>query len=421
MIMVGLFLFVVWFYHKSSYMPKSTYFFGQSVFGQLIDLIDPATFSQALRISQSDRCYKRFKTWDHLVSMLFGTFSHCSSLREICGAMMGLKGKLEHFGLERVPRRSTLSDSNRRRSSEFFSQLYYGLFKRYGSILSDSRFMQVEGKKISIIDSTTIGLFKDILKCVGRKPVNGKRKGGIKVHTEMVLDDQVPKLVWYSPAATHDITFLQRVNFEKDKVYVFDKGYIDYHFYERLITGQIGFVTRLKASATYQVLKTDYQKGQTAYSMLKDERIELPIREKGQVIRTITLRKVTWWDRSADRVFEAITNMFDMEAENIAVIYKQRWQIECLYKQLKQNFPLKYFLGDNENAITIQIWCVLIANLLLSVIRAQLSRKTAFSCLASNVRVNLINYIHLVRFLNNPEKDWEKEIQNLNQSELFPP
>ena len=404
-------------------MPKSTYFFGQSVFGQLIDLIDPATLSQALRVSLSDRYYKRFKTWDHLVSMLFGAFSHCSSLREICGAMMGLKGKLEHFGLERVPRRSTLSDSNRRRSSEFFSQLYYGLFKRYRSVLSDSRFMQVDARKISIIDSTTISLFKDILKCVGRKPANGKRKGGIKVHTEMILDDQVPKLVWYSPATTHDITFLGRVNFEKDKIYVFDKGYIDYHFYEQLSHRGIGFVTRLKASASYQVLQRLDGKQDTANRILKDERIELPIRKKnGQVIRTIALRKVTWWDQNTKQAFEAVTNMFDMEAENIPLIYKQRWQIECLYKQLKQNFPLKYFLGDNENAITIQIWCVLIANLLLSVIRAQLARKTAFSCLASYVRVNLINYIHLIRFLNNPEKDWEMEIQNHDgQHQLFPP
>lgn len=101
------------------------------------------------------------------------------------------------------------------------------------------------------------------------------------------------------------------------------------------------------------------------------------------------------------------------------MIYKQRWQIELLFKQLKQNFPLKYFLGDNENAISIQIWCALIANLLLTVVKKQLSRKTAFSCIASYVRVNLINYIHLIRFLNNPEKDWTLELVTNKQHSLF--
>ena len=87
--------------------------------------------------------------------------------------------------------------------------------------------------------------------------------------------------------------------------------------------------------------------------------------------------------------------------------------------QRKQNFPLKYFLGDNENAITIQIWCALISNLLMTVIQEQLKRKTAFSFIASFIRVNLINYIHLIRFLNNPEKDWTNEYKPEMPPDLF--
>lgn len=162
-------------------MTKSSHFFGQSVFGQLIDLLDSSVFSQAVRQTQADRYYKRFHSWDHLVSMLFGVFSHCTSLREVCGAMMGLKGKLEHFGLDRVPRRSTLSDANRRRNAQLFEQIYYGLVRRYRSVLSDSRFNIIEGKKLCVIDSSTIGLFKDILKCLGRKAPNGKSKGGMNI------------------------------------------------------------------------------------------------------------------------------------------------------------------------------------------------------------------------------------------------
>lgn len=400
-------------------MAKSTHFFGQSVFGQLIDLLDSSVFSQAVRQTQSDRYYKRFHSWDHLVSMLFGVYSHCTSLREVCGAMMGLKGKLEHFGLARVPRRSTLSDANRRRTPQFFEQMYYGLVARYRSILSDSRFNIIEGKKLCVIDSSTIGLFKDILKCLGRKAPNGKSKGGIKVHTEMVLGEYVPRLIWYSAATKNDILFLQQVDFQKENIYVFDKGYVDYKLYETLTERGIGFVTRLKENATYDSIHEFDIADDAPNALLKDEQIALPIRKNGEIIRTIQLRRIAWWDDVNKQMFSFITNLMDLEAQNIALIYKQRWQIELLYKQLKQNFPLKYFLGDTENAITIQIWCVLIANLLLGVIKKQLSRKTAFSCIASYVRVNLINYIHLIRFLNNPEKDWYSDFENDNQALLF--
>src|SRR6186713_2961463 len=204
-------------------MPKSSHFFGQSVFGQLIDLIDPGVVSHALKQTGADRYYKRFQTKDHLVSMLFGVLAHCTSLREICGAMMGLKGKLEHFGLERVPRRSTLSDANRRRSSEVFAFIYYGLVNRYRSVLSDSRFNIIEGKKLAVIDSTTIALFKDILKSSGKRPQTGKSKGGIKVHTEMVLEEQLPRLIWYTASAKNDLTFVQQRDFHRENIYIFDR------------------------------------------------------------------------------------------------------------------------------------------------------------------------------------------------------
>lgn len=403
----------------NSTMAKSTHFFGQSVFGQLVDLIDPTVISQAVRKAQTDRYYKRFQTWDHLVSMLFGVFAHCTSLREICGAMMGLKGKLEHFGLHRVPHRSTLSDANRKRTSEVFGLIYYGLVNRYRSILSDSRFTPFDGKKLVVIDSTSISLFKDILKCLGQKPASGKSKGGIKVHAEMVLEEQLPRLIWYGPSASNDITSVQNKDFCRENIYVFDRGYIDYSFYERLSNSQVGFVTRLKDYATYLPQEEFEIDNDSPNALLKDERIGLPVYEKKRAVRMLSLRRIVWWDDKSQRKFTFLTNLFTLKAEHVALIYKQRWQIELLFKQLKQNFPLKYFLGDNENAITIQIWCALIANLLLTVIRNQLSRKAAFSCIASLVRVNLINYIHLIRFLNNPEKDWTTEIPNDKQLPLF--
>ena len=151
---------------------------------------------------------------------------------------------------------------------------------------------------------------------------------------------------------------------------------------------------------------------------MSDEIIEIEVK-KGKSVSKLKLRKIRFYDRENKRAFEFISNLFDFRADTIAALYKIRWQIELLFKQIKQNFPLKYFLGDNENAIKIQIYCVLIVNLLMGVIKKSLKRKWAFSNLVSFCRIHLFNYIHLTKFLNSPENDWEMDTGESGQLSLF--
>lgn len=399
-------------------MNKSKYFFGQSVFGQLISLIDPTLVSKAVKGRNSDYYTKRFDTSDHLISMLFSTFANCSSLREVAGAMLGLKGKTNHFQLKNIPHKSTLSDANARRCHEVFQDIYYLLYKEYSGIISDSRKQYVWEQRVEIIDSTTISLFRDILGCVGRKASNGKSKGGIKVHTQINLQEQVPKLVWFSSAITHDKKFLKKLKLEKGKIAVFDKGYNDYKTFDEFTQNNIYFVTRLKSNATYESVVENDIPSYIDDGVLKDEIIKVDVKDNGKYFKTTELRRIAYWDDEHKRCFEFITNISGINAGHIALIYKKRWQIELLFKQLKQNFPLKYFLGDNENAIKIQIWCTLIVNLLLTVIHKKIKRKWAFSNLANFCRLHLFNYIHLIKFLENPEKDWLVEIDPQLQFEF---
>lgn len=392
-------------------MSKSIYFFGQSVFGQLISLIDKKDVRNATRKTSSDRFCKGFHTWDHLVTMLLSTLSNCSSLREVVAGCLGLKGKSDHIGLLKLPRRSTLSDANKIRTPKVFEQIYSDLLRKYRTSISDSRLRKMFGP-LYIIDSTTISLFKDILKNVGRIPKSGKQKGGIKVHALLKADEQVPELIWYTKASANDVKFLEKITFKKDAVYVFDKGYVDYTQYEKIAQAQAFFVTRLKENAAWVSLEEFDIAEQTDSGVLKDEMIEIPVRKRntGVILHTVKFRRIAYWHSESNRMFEYITNLVDLDPGQIALIFKQRWQIELLFKQLKQNFPLKYFLGDNVNAIVIQIWCTLISNLLLTVIKERLKRKWSFSNLVCFTRMHLFNYIHLIRFLNDPEKDWEAEI-----------
>ena len=399
-------------------MGKSNYFSSKSVFGQLISLIDDKFIKDSVKKSDSDRYVKRFKTKDHLISMLFCSFAKCNSLREVSGAMLGLSGKTDHFQLSHIPKRSTLSDANKNRKVEVFEDIYNKLLKQYGSVLSDSRIKDVINKQVKIVDSSTISLFKDILGCVGRKPKDGKRKGGIKAHTVINADETVPSLVWFSAAKVHDHNFLSRLKCDDNTIYVFDKGYNDYKAFRHFGENKTGFVTRIKDNAVYEVVETNEIPEKIHSGVLSDEMIEVDIKDD-KVISKLKLRKVKYYDREGKREFEFITNLFDLRADFIAALYKTRWQIELVFKQLKQNFPLKYFLGDNENAIQIQIYCALIVNLLVTVVQKRLKRSWAFSNLVSFCKIHLFNYIQLMRFLENPEKDWIIDKEESRQMSFF--
>jgi len=399
-------------------MDKSTHFFGQSVFGQLISLIDNRIISEASIECKSDHYVKRFRTKDHLISMLFCSFAKCASLREVSGAMLGLSGKTKHFQLQHIPRRSTLSDANKRRDSSVFGNIYNKLLRKYGHHISDSRIKDVINKQIEIFDSTTISLFKDILKCVGRNPENGRKKGGIKVHTVINVDETVPKMVWFTEAAKNDHILLEKLKLDDNIIYVFDKGYNDYKAFKLFGENRTGFVTRIKDNAVYETIETSPIGEDIHSGVLEDQIIEVTVKE-GSVEGKLKLRKIRFYDRVLKREFEFLTNLFEMRPDLVAAIYKLRWQIELLFKQLKQNFPLKYFLGDNENAIKIQIYCALIANLLMTVIQKSVRKSWSFSNLVSFCKIHLFNYIHLLRFLENPDKDWQKEELLQMQYNLF--
>lgn len=384
-------------------MNKSNNFSGQPIIKQLLKLLSPSIIARTVSEHNSDRYYKRFKTYDHLVTMLYATLGGVSSLRELSTILLACEGRIGHLNLKDFPKRSTLSDANKNRSSEVFAKIYYGLFNEYRSFLSDSSPLSLPVKHLKIVDSTTISLFGDILKGAGRNPINGKKKGGIKMHTMINALEDVPCLVRFSSAATHDHTFLKELDLEKGSFVVFDKAYNDYLQYLQWTENGIYFVTRQKDNAVYKGIKEFDLSDTTSDAVLKDERISVQKKET-----TLELRRIAYWDSEKEKVFEFITNHFELDPDKIASIYKHRWQIETMFKRLKQNFPLKYFLGDNQNAIEIQIWCGLIIQLLMLVVQRKTKRKWAYTNMVSMVRFHLMTYIDLFKFLEDPNKKWKE-------------
>jgi hypothetical protein len=394
-------------------MNKSTNFSGTPIIKQILNYIEPSDISRTAKKYSSDRYYKKFKTFDHLVTMIYATLSGVSSLRELSTVMLACEGRISHLNIKNFPKRSTLSDANSKRTSEVFGAIYGTLHKRYASFLSDSSSLKCPVNNLKIVDSTTISLFSDILKGVGRNAINGQRKGGIKMHTMINAMEDVPCLVRFTSAATHDHTFLKELNLEKGSFVVFDKAYNDYNQYLEWTMNEIYFVTRQKYNAVYKTILEFHLDDKTSDAVLKDELIS--VKKYG---KSIELRRIAFWDSEKEKIYEFITNNQEISPDTVADIYKHRWQIETMFKRLKQNFPLKYFLGDSQNAIEIQIWTALIIQLLMLVVQRKIKRKWAYSNMVSVVRFHLMTYINLFKFLENPDKKWADLTTKTNEIQL---
>ena len=384
-------------------------FVGQPIFAQILNLIEPSEFKRLVKLHKADRYYKSFKAWDHVVTMLFGIISRCDSMTEACEGLKGLSGKLNHLKIDKAPAKSSAGDGLRNRDNRFFEALYYELVERYRSLLSVSRLDDLSIQQLFIIDSTTIGLFSDLLKGVGRNPSgDGRKKGGLKVHMLIDAVQSVGKFMCITEAKTHDKNFLKEIRVPKHSMLVFDKAYNYYKQFADWTEQGIYFVTRQKDNALYvvadEISRTEAKKDTAA--VLREEYIEIEYNNAGQK-SMMMLRRICYQDeKNRDYVF--ITNNIDVSAAEIALIYKKRWGIELLFKKMKQNFQLHYFYGENVNAIRTQVWCTLIAQLLLTVIRQKSKVKKAFSTVATMVRIHLVSMLEVIELLRNTNRKYDK-------------
>ena len=290
---------------------------------------------------------------------------------------------------------AALSDANINRNSKVFATIYQKLHEYYKETLKPSvcHFKEeLNSDKLFCFDSSTITLFTDIFKGAGRNSLTGKKKGGIKVHTKMPLTSFVPYLVTLSQAACPDKNFLGQLKVEKGGIYIFDKGYVHYQVWKKWTEG-VFYVTRLNENANYKVLAgqpnhiSEYANG----GIISDRRILL----KGG----LEARLVVFKDYVSGKVLRFVSNLFDYDVMTIVQLYKYRWNIEVLFKQLKQNFELCYFFSDSQEGIKTQIWIALIAQLIFSVIHRQIKEAEAFVTLVNVASNNMTSYVGLVKIM----------------------
>jgi hypothetical protein len=390
-------------------MSKNSFYTGQPIFSQLVNFIPPSLVKGAARMHQSDYRCKKFTTHAHLITMLYASFQQCTSLREVITGLQATGPTLLHSGLLHTPRRSTLSDANERREAIVFEEIYHRLYKRHFNHSPDSRIKKGKNfRELYIIDSTTISLFSNIIRGAGSYKSNGRKKGGVKAHVLLHAGHEVGSFIRITEGKQHDLTFLKGLKVPAGSLLVFDKAYTNYTHFKNWNEQDIKWVTRQKTDAVSKRLKRlEVDEKSKQAGVLRDEMIRIGRPSNQRKIPLIEVRRVTYKEVGTKKKFQFITNDIKSRPEQIAAIYKKRWQIELVFKRIKQRYPLRYFLGDNENAIRIQIWMALICDLLIQMVQDQLTEKDikwSYANLASMVRLHLMTYILLIDFLKNPEK-----------------
>ena len=197
-----------------------------------------------------------------------------------------------------------------------------------------------------------------------------------------------------------------------------DHAYIDYEKLETLTLRGVLYVTKMKKNLKYSVMEDYMYQTTEGFMEVRIQHVTFSKVLKGGETLTYHARIITYADTRKHKLVSLLTNGMESVPDEIIEIYRKRWKIELLFKQKKQNCPLKHFYEESANAIKIQIWVTLIANLLLMIMKRKLIRSWSFSGLATMMRITLMYYVDFYSLFNHPEKDWEM-LLNVDRKEDY--
>ncbi len=323
-----------------------------TLLSQTLALIPRHVFQKLENRHRTGRSSRKFGFKEQFTVMAFIQLAARRSLRDALRCFVSAGRRLYHLGL-RVIARSTVADANKSRPVDFFKDLFSEMYALCATKAPSHKFRFKS--KLYSMDASTIKLCLQLFPWAKFR----KTKAGIKMHTVLDHNGYVPAFVNVTEAKIHEARVAPQIEFQPGSIIVFDRGYNNYNWFEALTEKRIFFVTRLKRNAAYKLLDrftVNRKKGVTS-----DHRIEVT-RNKTSLI----LRRIGYRDALTGKHYVFLTNNFSLCARTIADIYKERWQIELFFKEIKQNLHIKRFVGNSENAVLIQIYTALTVYLLLA-------------------------------------------------------
>lgn len=357
-----------------------------TLFSQTLSLIPRHVFQKLERRHKTGRSSRQFGFKEQFTVMAFIQLAARRSMRDGLRCLEAAGNRLYHWGLKNVAR-STFADANNSRPVGFFKDLFAEMYGLCAAKAPKHKF-RFKSKLFSL-DATTIKL------CLSLFPWASFRqaKGGVKVHTLLDHDGHIPAFATVTDAKTHESRIAQAMELPRGSIVVFDKGFISYPWFRILGAKGVFFVTRLKRNAVFKLLERRLVNRKTGVT--SDHIIEVSSRGK-----SLRLRRIGYRDQETGKHYEFLTNHFRLSAKTIADIYKDRWQIELFFKEIKQNLRIKTFVGNSENAVLIQIYTALTVYLLLAYQKFLSRLGLSVQQLFQLIQLNLLGEASLDELLN---------------------
>jgi hypothetical protein len=326
-----------------------------TIIGNLLTGINRTLFNRLVAKYNGDRYAKYFNCWTQFVCIFIGQISNLESLRDITNAINFQSNHQYHLGIKKNISKSTLADANKRINYCIYRDLFLKLIEKIPNVIKFET-----QNLVKIIDSSPIRL--DLLKCPwGEKT---QRIEGIKLHLLYDLSNKLPTYFEFTGARSNDIEVGKKMEIQSGCTYVFDKGYMDFNWWNSIDEKGAFFVTRLKrnnAIIAKSEMKQDAEGISSQLIQLKTKRFKDGRYNyySEKILRKVIVKR----ENKTDLVL--VTNDFNRSSEEIGKLYKQRWEIELFFKWIKQNLKIKKFLGTSENAVKTQICIALISYVLI--------------------------------------------------------
>jgi len=383
---------------------------GKFVFAQIVEFLPRYEFEKCVKRYKGDFHTKSLSSYNHLLQLIFGQITSCTSLRDICLCLKAHQNNLYHLGIRQQVNQSSLSRANEKRDYRIFQDFGYHLIEQVRPLFAKERTPLIDLEEtIFALDSTSISVSINLAAWASGK----YSRGAVKMHTLLDLRGNIPTFIHISDGTWHDSNVMDYIQFESNAVYTMDKAYVDLTALNKMDSIGAYFVTRAKSVMRYRIIET---MDTNEDGILADQLVMLT-GHKSSRLYPKPLRIVQYRDAETNEELTFMSNNMDISALDIANIYRNRWQIEVFFKWIKQNMTVKRMWGYSENAVRIHLWTAIISYLLMAKIKANLQTEYSITEVARILGVSVLAKTPIRELLAKDQPIIEN--QNVKELKLF--
>lgn len=385
---------------------------GTYLFSQLISIVSPTSFRTCVNRYNGDYKTKHFNCWRQYLCMVFGQLTHRESLSDTILCLKANSNKLYHIGIGEAIAKSTLSTANENRDWRIFSDFAWILIKEAQQLYVGEKDLELSiDNPVFAIDASTIDMCLSLFQWANFRST----KAGIKLHVQLDLRSAIPEFIQITTAAIHEVNILDTISYQIDSFYILDRGYVDFKRLYRIHFSKAFFVIRAKDNLNFRCVKSNNKN--KASGILADQLIRV-LGFYASKDYPDKIRRIKFYDEEHDRVLVFLTNNFELDANEIAKLYKHRWKIELFFKWVKQNLKIKTFWGTSENAVRVQIWIAISAYIIVAIAKKRFNLKQSLYEILQVISVSVFDKMPIKDLFANQIQQNFKEL-NHNQLNIF--